>query len=83
MDNNAISRILWMQAIKGAWNAYIQRMNRILMKNEMDSYLSQKIDMGMTLEEFAESIFIAGFVAGEKYNKNHMLGNQKCEPNLN
>jgi hypothetical protein len=83
MENNAISRILWMQAVKGAWNAYIERMSSILMHSKMESYLSQKIDMGMTLEEFAENIFIAGFVAGEKHNINYMLGNQKCEPNLN
>jgi hypothetical protein len=49
----------------------------------MESYLSQEIDMGMKLEEFAEIIFMAGFAAGEKYAKSSIMGLRKCESNLN
>lgn len=49
----------------------------------MDSYLSQKIDMDMTLEEFAEMVFIEGFAAGEKYSKGVMLGSDEREHRLN
>ncbi len=49
----------------------------------MENYLSQEISMGMTLEEFAEIVFIEGFVSGEKYSRSVMNGNRKCEPKLN
>jgi hypothetical protein len=39
--------------------------------------------MGMKLEEFAESVFIEGFVAGEKYAKSFKVGAHKCEVELN
>ncbi len=65
-------RILWLQAVKGAWSSYIRRMNKNIKPQRLDVYLSQKIDMGMTLEEFGEMVFIEGFVAGEKYSKTLM-----------
>jgi len=49
----------------------------------MDSYLNQQINMGLTLEEFAEMVFIEGFVAGENYTKALMHGNEKREPSIN
>ena len=49
----------------------------------MNSYLSQKIDLDMTLEEFGEMVFIEGFAAGEKYAKRLMVGNEKEEVRLN
>jgi len=49
----------------------------------MENYLSQEISMGMTLEEFAEIVFIEGFVSGEKYSQSVMTGNRQCEPKLN
>ena len=50
---------------------------------KMESYLSQEVSMGMTLEEFAEIVFIEGFVAGEKYNRSVLMGSPKCDPKLN
>ncbi len=49
----------------------------------MRNYLNQKIDMDMTLEEFGEMVFIEGFVAGEKYAKRSMVGNEKRKVRLN
>ncbi len=65
-------RMLWLQAVKGAWSSYIRRMNNNIKPQRLDVYLSQKIDMGMTLEEFGEMVFIEGFAAGEKYSKTLM-----------
>lgn len=42
----------------------------------MQSYLNQKIDLDMTLEEFGEMVFIEGFVVGEKCAKRLMVGNE-------
>jgi len=78
-----MSRILWMQAVKGAWNSYVKRMNKRMEPYRMENYLSQEISMGMTLEEFAEIVFIEGFVSGEKYSQSVMTGNRQCEPKLN
>lgn len=49
----------------------------------MHSYLGQKIDLDMTLEEFGEMVFIEGFVAGEKYAKRLIIGSEKQEMRLN
>jgi len=78
-----MSRILWMQAVKGAWNSYVKRMNNSMKPYRMENYLIQEISMGMTLEEFAEIVFIEGFVSGEKYSRSVMTGNRKCEHKLN
>lgn len=72
-----------MQAVKGAWSSYVKRMNNSMKPYRMENYLSQEISMGMTLEEFAEIVFIEGFVSGEKYSRSVMNGNRKCEPKLN
>jgi hypothetical protein len=78
-----MSRILWMQAVKGAWNTYVRKMNKSMKPYKMENYLSQEISMGMTLEEFAEIVFIEGFVAGEKYSRSTMMGSRTCESKLN
>ncbi|NTV98718.1 MAG: hypothetical protein HGA70_06115 [Chlorobiaceae bacterium] len=49
----------------------------------MENYLLQKIEPGITLEEFAESVFIAGFNAGEKYNRTLFRENAEIEQRLN
>lgn len=49
----------------------------------MESYLSQNTCLDMTLGEFAEIVFIEGFVAGEKYARSLVLGNSEREPRLN
>ncbi|NTV06566.1 MAG: hypothetical protein HGA59_08690 [Chlorobiaceae bacterium] len=76
-------RILWLEAVKAAWVSYIKKINRVITPQTMDSYLSQQINMGLTLEEFAEMVFIEGFVAGENYTKALMNGNGKREPSIN
>ena len=78
-----MSKILWMQAVRNAWVSYLRKMNRHMMPDNMESYLSQEIDMGMKLEEFAEIVFMEGFAAGEKYAKTFMVGNLPCTPKLN
>ncbi|HWQ25717.1 MAG TPA: hypothetical protein VN367_02940 [Chlorobaculum sp.] len=78
-----MSRILWLQAVRGAWTSYVKKMNQSMNPHKMETYLSQEIDMGMKLEEFAESVFIAGFVEGEKYARSFKVGVHKCEPELN
>ena len=76
-------KILWLQAVKGAWTAYVSKINNSIRPHNMDSYLSQRIDMGMTLEEFGEMVFIEGFVAGEKYTQASMPGTGARDANLN
>lgn len=66
-------KIIWIQAVKAAWNSYVKKLNKNMQPEIMESYFSQKIDMGMTLAEFAELVFIEGFVAGERYHKTMML----------
>jgi hypothetical protein len=78
-----MSGILWMQAVRGAWTSYVKKMNQSMKPYRMETYLGQEIDMGMKLEEFAESVFIEGFVAGEKYAKSFKVGAKKFEPELN
>jgi hypothetical protein len=78
-----MSRIMWMQAVRGSWTSYVKKMNQRMNPHKMETYLSQEIDMGMKLEEFAESVFIEGFVAGEKYAKSFKVGAHKCEVELN
>lgn len=72
-----------MQAVKGAWTSYISKMNNSIKPHTMERYLVQTIDMGMTLEEFGESIFIEGFIEGEKYARSMKNMHRKCEPKLN
>jgi len=62
-------KILWLQAVRVAWSSYIKKMNTSIKPEKIDCYFGQKLDMGMTLEEFAEMVFIEGFVAGEKYSQ--------------
>lgn len=76
-------RQLWIQAVRSAWTSYIRKMNRCTKEKDINSYLSQKIDLDMTLEEFGEMVFIEGFAAGEKYAKRLMVGNEKEEVRLN
>jgi len=76
-------RIFWLQAVRMAWTSYVNRMNIIMKPGDMDSYLGQKIDMDMTLEEFAEMVFIKGFAAGEKYSRGVMPGSDEREHRLN
>ncbi len=76
-------RMLWLEAVKVAWASYISKINRCITPETMEFYLSQKINMGLTLEEFAEMVFIEGFVAGENYTRSLMHGNEQCEPNCN
>ncbi|MEI6846547.1 MAG: hypothetical protein WCK32_00685 [Chlorobiaceae bacterium] len=78
-----MSRILWMLVVKKAWTSYVKRMNQSMKPHKIETYLSQEIDLGMKLEEFAEIIFIEGFVAGEKYAKSFVKGPKMCEPELN
>lgn len=78
-----IIRQLWLQAVRSGWTSYIRKMNKGTKARSMQSYLSQKIDLDMTLEEFGEMVFIEGFVAGEKYAKRLMVGNEKQEVKLN
>ncbi|NTW09962.1 MAG: hypothetical protein HGA26_01235 [Chlorobiaceae bacterium] len=75
--------ILWLQAVKTAWESYIGRLNEIMQPKSMENYLLQKIEPGITLEEFAESVFIAGFNAGEKYNRTLFRENAEIEQRLN
>jgi hypothetical protein len=78
-----MSTLLWLQAVKGSWRAYLKNMNNKMMPKTMESYMEQKLDMGMKLDEFAEAIFIAGFSAGEKYANSFMVGNREFEVKLN
>jgi len=72
-----------MQAVRGAWNSYISKMSNSMKPHDMEYYLNQKIDMGMTLEEFSENVFTEGFVAGEKHAGTLQIGHRKCNPKLN
>lgn len=74
---------IWIQAVKAAWNSYVKKLNKNMKPETMDRYFNQKIDMGITLEEFAEMIFIEGFVAGELYNRTMMLEPLNPEPRHN
>jgi hypothetical protein len=75
--------ISWIQAVKVAWASYINKMNKYIESESMESYLSQKIDMGMTLQEFAEMVFIEGFTAGEKHANKSILRGDEYEHQLN
>jgi hypothetical protein len=76
-------RTLWLDAVRVAWASYICRINRSITPQTMDGYLSQRINMGLTLGEFAEMVFIEGFVAGENHTKGLMHSNGKLEANSN
>lgn len=78
-----MSKILLMQAMRQAWVAYVQKLNRHLQGDRMENYLSQETEMGMKLEEFAEIVFMAGFSAGEKYAGTVSLGGKKYKAKLN
>lgn len=64
-----MSKTLWLQTIRIAWISYLRKVGRHMKPQKLDRYLGQTIDLGMTLEEFAENIFIAGFTAGEEYSR--------------
>jgi hypothetical protein len=78
-----MSKILWMQEVQKAWFSYVNKMNRHMKPRNLESYLTQEIDMGMKLEEFAEVVFIEGFAAGEKYAKSCDMAGSRCQANLN
>ncbi|NTW55793.1 MAG: hypothetical protein HGB20_01960 [Chlorobiaceae bacterium] len=75
--------ILWVEAVRKAWSCYIDRMNSIIQAKSMETYLMQTIEPGITLEEFAESVFIAGFIAGEKFSRNQVAAGSDLESRLN
>lgn len=75
--------IIWLQAVRTAWKAYICTMNKIMRPKDMESYLCQNIEPGISLEEFAESVFIAGFTAGENYNRNLFIEGMEHEHRMN
>ncbi|NTU54087.1 MAG: hypothetical protein HGA97_10390 [Chlorobiaceae bacterium] len=60
-------RPLWLRAVNSAWKGYIKKIDRCKADKKFSEYLKQRIDLDMTLEEFGEMIFIAGFTAGEQY----------------
>ncbi|TCD48498.1 hypothetical protein E0L29_01015 [Chlorobium sp. N1] len=60
-------RQLWLNAVKSAWKSYIKKIERCSTEKRFSEYLKQRLDMDMTLEEFAEMVFIEGFTAGEHY----------------
>lgn len=74
-------KILWLQAVRVAWTSYIRKMNTSIKPERIDSYLGQQLDMGMTLGEFAEMVFIEGFVAGEKYSGILTCGHEEHQLN--
>ena len=76
-------RLLWTQAVRLAWTAYIRKMSKCTNTESVQGFLGQKIDKDMTLEEFGEMVFIEGFVAGEKYARRSILGSEKKEVTLN
>jgi hypothetical protein len=78
-----MAEILWLQAVRKAWSCYIDRMNNIIHAKSMETYLMQTIEPGITLEEFAESVFIAGFIAGEKYNGKQIASGLGLEHRIN
>lgn len=61
-------RQLWIHAVKAAWTGYIKRIDKCQAEKKFSDYLKQRIDLDMTLEEFGEMVFIAGFTAGEQYS---------------
>jgi hypothetical protein len=61
-------RQLWINAVKSAWTGYIRRIDKCQAEKKFSDYLKQRIDLDMTLEEFGEMVFIAGFTAGEQYS---------------
>lgn len=60
-------RQLWLNAVNSAWKGYIKRIDKCQADKKFSDYLKQRVDLDMTLEEFGEMIFIAGFTAGEEY----------------
>ncbi|NTW69082.1 MAG: hypothetical protein HGB23_04460 [Chlorobiaceae bacterium] len=74
---------LWLGAVKEAWDSYMKKLNRSIRPQRMDIHLSQQITIGVTLEEFAEMVFIEGFAAGEKYANALSSSSEKHEPSIN
>jgi hypothetical protein len=60
-------RQLWLNAVNSAWKGYIKRIDKCQADKKFSDYLKQRLELDMTLEEFGEMIFIAGFTAGEEY----------------
>lgn len=63
-------RQLWIHAVRSAWTGYINRIDKCHADKKFSDYLKQRTDLDMTLEEFGEMVFIAGFTAGEQYSCN-------------
>ncbi|MBN1928870.1 MAG: hypothetical protein JW764_04960 [Chlorobiaceae bacterium] len=61
-------RQLWIHAVNSAWKGYIRKIDKCHADKKFSEYLKQRLDMDMTLEEFGEMVFIAGFTAGEQYS---------------
>jgi hypothetical protein len=80
-----MSKLLWIQAVRQSWLSYIRRMNERVKPYRMELYLNQQIDMGMKLEEFAEIVFMEGFIAGEKHAGTFNVGSgtRKMNQHLN
>lgn len=78
-----MSKMLLVQAVRKAWLSYVRKMDKSMKPYKMESYLGQEIEMGMKLEEFAEIVFMEGFIAGEKHAGTLRLGSRKYNTNLN
>jgi hypothetical protein len=76
-------RILWLQAVKSAWSAYIDKIDCHTRPDRMHDVLDQKTGLDITLEEFGEMVFIEGFAAGEKYARHLMVGCENKKARLN
>jgi hypothetical protein len=76
-------RQLWLNAVNSAWKGYIKRIDKCQADKKFSDYLKQRVDLDMTLEEFGEMIFIAGFTAGEEYSSKLPLlkESEKCRIN--
>ncbi|RXK84330.1 hypothetical protein EST62_09760 [Chlorobaculum sp. 24CR] len=61
-------RQLWLHAVNLAWKGYIKRIDKCQTDKKFSEYLKQRLELDMTLEEFGEMVFIAGFTAGEEYS---------------
>ncbi|TNJ39912.1 hypothetical protein FGF66_02990 [Chlorobaculum thiosulfatiphilum] len=61
-------RQLWLHAVNLAWKGYIKQIDKCQTDKKFSEYLKQRLELDMTLEEFGEMVFIAGFTAGEEYS---------------
>jgi hypothetical protein len=48
--------------------ACFKRIDKCPADKKFSEYLKQRLELDMTLEEFGEMVFIAGFTAGEEYS---------------